>query len=92
MEVPESHQALLAIILNLLQRNLALNSGKAVTVAEMTENILFHLLWDKKYLQSLIGNTVWLSCLLPRVRAYMSPALEIISLISGKTGTLPKGH
>jgi len=43
MEVPESHQALLGITLDLLQRNLALKPGKAVTVAEMTGDILSHL-------------------------------------------------
>jgi len=91
MEVPQSYQALLGITLDLLQRNLSLKPGKAVKVADMIDDILSHLMWDKKSLQSLCGNTVWLSCLLPRIRAYITPPVEMTKRIPGKTGAIQKG-
>ena len=43
MKSAESHQALLGVTLDLLQRNLALKPGKAVSVADFTDNLLSHL-------------------------------------------------
>ena len=91
MKSAESHQALLGVTLDLLQRNLALKPGKAVSVADFTDNLLSHLFWDKKAMQSLCGNTVWLSCLLPRIRSYMTPFIQITKLIKDKNGSLAKG-
>ena len=94
MKILQSHQTLLGITPDLLQRQVCLKPGKTKSVSEFTDNILFNLFWDKKSLESLCGNTVWLSMfsmLLLKLRSYIAPALEIIKRIPGKTCTFQKG-
>ena len=91
MEAPRSHHALLGITLDLLQRQVSLKPGKASKVSALTDNILSALFWDKKSLEQLCGNTVWVSMLLPRLRSYMTPFIELTKLIPEKRGILAKG-
>ena len=77
MEPPRSHQALLGITLDTLQRTCSLKPGKASKVIGLIDELLKAKSWSLKLMEKLCGNTVWLSMILPRIRAYLAPAIEI---------------
>ena len=90
MELPSTRHALLGLTLDTLQRSCSLKPGKASKVAVLIDEMLGAQTWKLKELQKLCGNTVWLSMILPRVRSYLTPAIEMQKRIPQLKGSFPK--
>ena len=58
MEPPRSHQALLGITLDILQRSCSLKPGKASKVVLLIDELLHGNTWPLLEIQKLCGNTV----------------------------------
>lgn len=86
-EYPNSHQCLLGITLDLLQRECSLKPGKSSAVVALIDKMLNENNVVIKELQSLMGNTVWLSMLLPRIRSYIAPFCEVLKTTDSKIFT-----
>ena len=80
---PDSQQALLGITLDILHRECSLKPGKASKVVDIISKSLAADSWVLKEIQSITGNSIWLSMLLPRIRSYITPLCEVQKLIQG---------
>ena len=88
MEVPLSQQNLLGITLDTLHNSCSLKAGKASKIAALIDKMLFGDSWLVNDLQKLCGNTIWASMILPRLRAFMTPVIEIQkSFPTSRSGT-----
>ena len=76
-EVPHHRHALLGITLDVLHRYVGLKIGKTDSVAEFIRLVVFSPTWDLTEIQKISGNTIWLSMILPRVRSYLTPLIEL---------------
>ena len=88
--VPLPEQNILGITLNTCQDVCSLKDGKHLKIVSLVSSILDSKLWKLKELQKLCGNTIWVSILLPRLRAYLTPVIELLKVIPDSKGFVAK--
>ena len=76
-EVPRTWQNILGLTLDTLNSQVSLKDGKALKVSLLISEILECKQWKLKPLQKVSGNCIWLSMLLPRIRAFLTPLIEV---------------
>lgn len=73
MEPPLQEQCLLGVIFNTLHKIVALKSGKPQKVKDMLVKFASSRWWSAKQIEEVMGNLIWVSLVLPKLRAFTTP-------------------
>lgn len=89
MEWPKSEQCLLGLTLNVLFSSVYLKMGKNEKFASLVRQLLSSKVWKTKDVQSLCGNLIWLSLIIPKMCAFANPFIMLQSHFSGSVVLRP---
>ena len=92
MEFPSSEKCLLGLTLNVLFGAVYLKTGKNGKFASLIIDLLSSKVWDVKKVQSLCGNLIWLSLIIPKISAFANPFIFLQSKFHGATVLRPSRH
>ena len=92
MEYPSSEQCLLGLTLNTLFGAVYLKTGKKEKFAVLVRSLLDSSIWKLKDIQSLCGNLIWLSLIIPKLNAFANPFIFLQSHFYGSNQLEPKKH
>lgn len=82
MEWPKSEQCLLGLTLNVLFSSVYLKTGKNEKFAKLVRLLLSSKVWRIQDIQSLCGNLIWLSLIIPKLCAFANPFIILQSHFS----------